>query len=184
MIVNGKESNWGTVTSGIPQGSVLGPILFVLFINDLPEHLPNSNNVLYLYADNTKIVREIKDDLDREKLQDDIYSMYEWSERWLLRFHPDKCKTLHIGNNNSEPMSCKLKPDISGMDITTSEKDVGVIIDNKLSFDLHITEKVNKANSVVGAIRRSFEYLDKDTFKKLYRPTALVRPHLEYANAV
>ena len=111
-----------------------------------------------------------------------IYSMYEWSERWLLRFHPDKCKTMHIGNNNREPMSYKLKPDIPGMDITTSEKDVGVIIDNKLSFDLHIAEKVNKANSVAGAIRRSFEYLDKDTFKKLY--TALVRPHLEYANAV
>ena len=107
---------------------------------------------------------------------------FKWSERWLLRFHPDKCKTMHIGNNNSEPMSYKLKPDISGMDITTSEKDVGVIIDNKLSFDMHIAEKVNKANSVVGAIRRSFEYLDKDTFKKLY--TALVRPHLEYANAV
>ena len=52
------------------------------------------------------------------------------------------------------------------MDITTSEKDVGVIIDNKLSFDLHIAENVNKANSVAGAIRRSFEYLDKDTFKK------------------
>ena len=79
-------------------------------------------------------------------------------------------------------MSYKLKPDISGMDITTSEKDVGVIIDNKLSFDMHITEKVYKANSAVGAIRRSLEYLDKDTFKKLY--TALVRPHLEYANAV
>ena len=181
VIVNGKESTWGTVTSGIPQGSVLGPILFVLFINDLPEHLPNSSK-LYLYADDTKIFREIKDDLDREKLQEDIYSMYEWSERWLLRFHPDKCKTMHIGNNNSEPMSYKLKPDISGMDITTSEKDVGVIIDNKLSFDLHIAEKVNKANSVAGAIRRSFEYLDKDSFKQLY--TALVRPHLEYANAV
>ena len=110
----------------------------------------------------------IKDDLDRQKLQEDIYSMYEWSERWLLRFHSDKCKTMHIGNNNSEPMSYKLKPNISGMDITTSEKDVGVIIDNKLSFDLHIAEKVNKANSVAGTTRRSFEYLDKDTFKKLY----------------
>ena len=181
VIVNGRESNWETVTSGIPQGSVLGPILFVLFINDLPEHLPNKSN-LYLYADDTKIFREIKDDLDREKLQENIYSMNEWSGRWLLRFHPDKCKTMHIGNNNSEPMSYKLKPDISGMDITTSEKDVGVIIDNKLSFDMPIAEKVNKANSVVGAIRRSFEYLDKDTFKKLY--IALVRPHLEYANAV
>ena len=55
-----------------------------------------------MYADDTKVFREIKDDLDREKLQEDIYSMYEWSERWLLRFHPDKCKTMHIGNNNSE----------------------------------------------------------------------------------
>ena len=89
---------------------------------------------------------------------------------------------MHIGNSNSEPMSYKLKPDISGMDISTSEKDVGVIIDNKLSFSMHIAEKVNKVNSVVGTIRRSFEYLDKDTFKKLC--TALVRPHLEYANAV
>ena len=99
-----------------------------------------------------------------------------------MRFHPDKCKTMHIGNNNIEPKSYKIKPDISGMAIITSEKDIGVIIDNKLSFDLRIAEKVNKANSVVGAIRRSFEYLDKDSFKKLY--TALVRPHLEYANAV
>ena len=66
------------------------------------------------------------------------------------------------------------------MDITTSETDVGVIIDDKLPFDMHITEKVNETNSVVGAIRRSFEYLDKDTFKKLYRPTALVIPHLEF----
>ena len=120
-----------------------------------------AHHPLHLYADNTKIFREIKDDLDREKLQEDIYSMNEWSERWLLRFHMDRCKTMHIGNNNSKPMSYKLKPGISGMDITTSEKDVGVIIDNKLSFDMHTAEKVNKANSVVGAIRRSFEYLDK-----------------------
>ena len=59
---------------------------------------------------------------------------------------------MHIRNNNTEPMSYQLKPDISGMDITTSEKDVGVIIDNKLSFDMHFAEKFNKANSVVGAI--------------------------------
>ena len=67
VIVNDRESNWETVTSGIPQGSVFGPILFVLFINYLTEHLPNKSN-LYLYADDTKIFREIKDDLDRENL--------------------------------------------------------------------------------------------------------------------
>jgi len=68
------------------------------------------------------------------------------------------------------------------MEKSNAEKDVGVFIDEKLSFERHMSEKINKANSVLGAIRRSFEYLDKDTFKKLY--TALVRPHLEYAHAV
>ena len=71
--------------------------------------------------------------------------------------------------------------ELSGVSSSLSKEHV-ISIDNKLSFGMHITEKVNKANSVVGAIRRSFEYLDKNTFKKLY--AALVRPHLEYANVV
>ena len=66
------------------------------------------------------------------------------------------------------------------MEETIAEKDVGVTIDNKLSFDKHITEKVNKANSIIGVIRRTFEYLDLKTFRMLY--VSLVRPHLEYAN--
>ena len=181
VIVNGKKSDWKPVTSGIPQGSVLGPMLFVLFINDLPEHLPNDSN-LYLYADDTKIFRAIKDDGDRNMLQEDIFNMHEWSERWLLKFHPDKCKTMHIGPCKTDPKSYKLKPNIPSMELSTTEKDVGVFVDDKLLFDKHMSEKINKSNSVLGAIRRSFEFLDKDTFKKLY--TALVRPHLEYAQAV
>ena len=81
--------------SGIPQWSVLGPMLFVLFINDLPKHIPNNSNV-YLYADDTKIFRAIGEDNNRVLLQEDVYCMYEWSERWLLKFHQDKCKVIHI----------------------------------------------------------------------------------------
>lgn len=181
VIVNGHESTWKDVTSGIPQGSVLGPMLFVIFINDITENLKNDSQV-YLYADDTKIYREIASSRDRELLQEDIYSMCEWSDKWLLKFHPDKCKTMTIGRTDGENRGYRLRPDLPPMEISDAEKDIGVVIDNKLAFNKHLAEKVKKANSVLGAIRRSFEYMDISTFKKLY--TALVRPHIEYAHAV
>ena len=88
---------------------------------------------------------------------------------------------MHLGSSEN-PNSYKLSEELAPIEKTKSEKEVRVFIGDKLSSDSHITEKINKANSVLGAIRRSFEYLDKDTFKKLY--TALVRSHLECAYAV
>ena len=179
--VNGQSSDWKPVTSGIPQGSVLGPVLFVLYINDLPDAM-EYNSEPYLYADDTKIFREITNPSDCDLLQRDMHLMHDWSEKWMLKFHPDKCKTMRIGRSKVEKWEYNLKSGSKPMEESTAEKDVGVIIDNKLSFDKHITEKVNKANSIVGIIRRTFEYLDIKTFRLLF--TSLVRPHLEYANPV
>jgi hypothetical protein len=181
VTVNGESSDWRNVTSGIPQGSVLGPVLFVLYINDLPASLQH-NSEPYLYADDTKIFKGIFKDSDCEELQQDIHEMYNWSEKWMLKFHPDKCKTMRIGRSNIDQYSYSLKPGHKPMDNSNAEKDVGVTIDNKLTFEKHITEKVNKANSILGVIRRTFEYLDLQTFRLLY--VSLVRPHLEYANSV
>jgi hypothetical protein len=100
----------------------------------------------------------------------------------MLKFHPDKCKTMRIGRSKAEKHEYTLKADIKPMEETIAEKDVGVPIDDKLSFDKHIIEKVNKANSIIGVIRRTFEYLDLKTFRMLY--VSLVRPHLEYVNPV
>ena len=177
VCVNGQVSNSAAVTSGIPQGSVLGPVLFVLYINDLPDVVENE---VYLFADDTKIYSQINNVTDAQSLQSDLSKLHDWSEKWLLMFHPEKCKVLHLGNKGDQPFKYKL--DDVELEETTCEKDLGVNIDNKLSFSEHIDEKVNKANTIMGIVRRSFRHLDIDTFKTLYK--AIVRPHLEYAVSV
>ena len=100
--------------------------------------------------------------------------MQHWTDEWLLCFHPNKCKVMRIGKSNINKHQYKLKEDGNTLQYTESEKDIGVTIDEKLSFDKHISEKVNKANSRMGLIR-TMEYMDNNSFKLLY--TALVRPH-------
>ena len=93
--VNGAESACQDVTRGIPQGSVLGPILFVIYINDMPECV---DAVAYLFADDTKQYKEIKREEDSEKLQKDLDSLQKWSDTWLLKFHSNKCKVMTVSS--------------------------------------------------------------------------------------
>ena len=86
--VNGINSEWANITSGIPQGSVLGPIQFVLFINDLPENIVSN---VYMFADDTKVFKTINSPNDQHTLQNDLDYLTSWSSNCLLRFHPDKC---------------------------------------------------------------------------------------------
>lgn len=176
VMVSGKMSEWRPVTSGVPQGSVLGPLLFVIFINDLPESIINESEI-YLYADDTKIFRCIKEQEDCLKLQQDVQEIYSWSEKWLLSFHPDKCKYMRIGRTTIDDQGYQMEKQLKKVAL---EKDVGVVINDKLSCVDHLAEKVNKANKIVGIIRRTFVTLDTTIFKALF--VALVRPHLEYAN--
>ena len=99
--VNSTHSGMAPVTSGIPQGSVLGPILFVLYINDMPEVI-HKDSYLYLFADDTKVFRHIKSQADIEQLQDDVDNLVTWSKTWLLRFHPDKCVSISLGKRQNQ----------------------------------------------------------------------------------
>lgn len=176
--INGANSKWHEVTSGIPQGSVIGPILFVIYINDLPDIV---NSTVYLFADDTKIFKIINNQNDRDTLQNDLKKLTEWSETWLLKFHPDKCKFMHIGKNGPPD---DFHYDLMGTSLEQvhEEKDIGVTIDENLTFESHISNKVKKANSMFSIIRRSFQHLDEKTFLPLYK--ALVRTHLDYASSV
>ena len=91
--VNGCLSSEQSVISGVPQGSVLGPLLFVLYINDLPDEI---NSMVLMFADDTKLFRIIESSEDTKVLQEDLKKLEEWSSTWLLKFHPGKCKVLPL----------------------------------------------------------------------------------------
>ena len=187
--LNGRKqrvvvNEWKDVVSGVPQGSVIGPLLFVLYINDLPDVVEAE---VYLFADDTKIFCKILEN-GSSSLQEYLNRLQKWSDTWLLKFHPDKCKVMkiHRGNkaNNRKYYMKKVNSNTEDKELeqVSKEKDLGIITDEQLTFEEHIQTKVNKATKVMGLIRRSFMTLDTEMFRKLF--TALVRPHLEYGQAV
>lgn len=101
---DGEDSEWAEVTSGIPQGSVIGPLLFVIFINDLPDLV---SSTVYLFADDTKIFNVISSDEDRTTLQDDLHKLDERSKTWLLRFHPQVIHRYKLGDQLLESQQRK-----------------------------------------------------------------------------
>ena len=179
VMVNNEESPAAPVVSGIPQGSVLGPLLFVIYINDLPDTVSSH---VYLFADDTKIMRNVENEDDAKALQKDLDILESWSRKWLLTFNADKCHVLTLGKCEDIRHTERYQLYGNELEHVFEEKDLGVYIDSELKFDEHISNKVNKANAMVGLIRRSFSYLDGELFKKLY--TCFVRPHLEYAQSI
>ena len=141
------------------------------------------NNIVKLFADDTKIYRKIDNPQDTSSLQSDLDNLAKWSDKWLLRFNASKCKCLHIGkDSSSHDYSMRDCNGTSSIVNVTKETDLGVIFDNKLSFNEHIAAKVKRANQALGTIKNTFTYLDSDIFLPLYK--AYIRPHLEYASVI
>ena len=180
VVINGEASDWRPVTSGIPQGSVLGPILFICYVNDMPEAV---QGMIKIFADDTKIYSEV-DNIDMQnKLQNDLESLQEWANTWQMRFNASKCKCLHLGGTNKKfSYTMSEKGNTVTLEETTCEKDLGVNIDPELKFTQHCVKVANKASQIVGMIRRSFDYIDSEMLCTLMK--GLIRPHLEYGNTV
>ena len=176
--VEDQCSSWKPVKSGIPQGSVLGPILFVIFINDMPEAV---KSMCLLFADDAKLFRNVnlRDDTDIKILQTDVDSLTNWSGKWELPFNVGKCKVLHLGRTN--PCN-KYKMAGRYLEQVEEEKDLGVLVDSELKFHKQAAAATKTANSRLGLIKKSFAMLDMTSLPLLY--TSLVRPHLEYGNIV
>ncbi len=169
VVVNGVKSSWTDITSGIPQGSVLGPILFIIFINDLPISVTSH---IKIFADDTKIYNSID---NSTLLQDDLNNLVAWSKKWLLPFNIDKCNVLHYGKHNTKTTYIMDDKPLTADKLMT---DLGVTFQDSLTFNEHISKCVSKANSRLGIIRNTFQTLTRDNFIPLYK--SLVRPVIEY----
>ena len=181
VIINECSSEWLDVTSGILQGSVLEPILFLIYyINDMPDQVYNN---IYLFADDATVSVNFKDVKDCSSLQLDLNNLNEWSKKCQLYFNVNKCKVMYFGykNPSTNYVMGKKNEECVEEDVT-HEKDLGVIIQSDLQFSMHIAKKVKKTNIILGLIKKSFTCMDEDMFRCLY--TALFKPHLEYATCV
>ena len=179
--VNNEVSDWSPVISGIPQGSILGPILFTLFVFDIPDAI---QSLISMFADDTKLYKILTSSTSGDDLETSLHQLEDWACKMQMKFHPGKCKVMHLGSKNPKKVY-SMKDGKGGehnLEEVTTEKDLGVKIDNQLKFTDHVQTKVNTANKTLGFIRHSFQYLDKETFTLLYK--CLVRPHLEFASCV
>lgn len=170
-------SDWIEVLSGIPQGSVLGPLLFIIYINDLPDEV---SSVCKLYADDNKLITRVGSIEDENELQADIDNLVKWSQQWQIRFNAKKCHIMHFGKSNTR-RSYFMNCDSNTHELETSneERDIGVIISNDLKSSQHINLITTKANKMLGLILNTFSYLDLKSFRQLY--CSFVRSQLEFA---
>ena len=172
VVLNGTKSEWKEVRSGVPQGSVLGPLLFLIFINTIENGI--SSNVLK-FADDLKVFRMIEDKNDQEVFQSDLDKLLHWSEIWQMNFNHSKCKIMQIGRVNNTG-----KYELSGqeMEQIQVEKDLGVMVNTRLSASDQVIQARKKALGMLGAINRNVCYTNEKVITKLY--CAYVRPTLEY----
>jgi len=175
VVLNGKFSSWADVLSGVPQGSVLGPILFLIFINDL-DVAASLIEILRKFADDTKLGQTVGTDQDKEKLQQALNNLCDWADKWGMEFNIKKCKIMHLGHNNPGHVYTMKNQQLETTEI---ERDIGVNVSNSLKPSLQCAQAAKTAQSVLSQISRAFHFRDRHTFKKLY--VQYVRPHLEFA---
>jgi hypothetical protein len=177
--MGGDHSNWVPVRSGVPQGTVLGPLLFLLFINDLPENLSSQ---VRLFADDCVIYREIVNDHDAIMLQKDLNTLSVWEKSWQMRFNTDKCFVLKITHATKHYFTHKYKLGDSLLQETSSHAYLGVELTKDLRWKNHINQISAKGNRALGFVKRNLSSCTEEI--KLTAFNTLVRPTIEYCSAV
>ncbi len=176
--MDGDHSQWVPVRSGVPQGTVLGPLLFLAYINDLPN---NISSEVRLFADDCVMYRPIHDNSDVARLQSDLDNLNKWQSDWQMQFNASKCFTLKLSHSRKKSLH-QYKLGHSVLQETNSHSYLGINITSDLKWDNHINHTISKANKVLGVVRRNLHPCTAELKSTAYK--SLVRPHLEYCSPV
>ena len=178
VILDNKQSISCKVLSGVPQGTVLAPLLFLIYINDLPLHVSNK---VRLYADDVILYSYIYSMDDCYKLQKDLDSLTIWSNKWQMFFNPRKCEFLRITNKKNFISFTYHINDCSIQEVTHA-KYLGVVLDQHLSWSDHIKKTASKATKVIGFLQRNLYQCPPLVKSNIYK--AMVRPIMEYSSTI
>ena len=183
VVLNGQISKWAYIQAGVPQGSVLGPLLFLIYINDLPDGL---KSIAKLFADDTSLFSVVKDVTKScFDLNCDLSKINDWAYQWKMCFNPDPNKQAaevisshKISHQFHPPIFFNNTPVVS----QPSTKHLGMILDSKLNFSQHLSEKISKANKGIGVIKRLRYNLTRKHLVTIYKSN--IRPHLDYGDII
>ena len=177
VVLDGQASDPVPVLSGVPQGSVLGPVLFLIFINDLPDNIRSS---VRLFADDCVLYRNIKSPIDCQILQDDLNSLSQWETDWQMKFNVAKCHSMRVTRHlPDKQILFDYTLHQQKLEQVQSAKYLGLTITDNLDWGQHVSEISCKATKTMGFLRRNLALAPEHTKEVAYK--TLVRPQLEYA---
>ena len=183
VVINGHMSSPCDVTSGVPQGSLIGPLLFILFVNDMPDIVnSHGSSLCSMYADDAKIYRIVRTQDDCISLQTDINNVYKWCNTWKLKLNVGKCNVITF-SNKKKLITYNYSIADSPLVRVHSIKDLGILLSSQMSFSTHIDSIVRKAFRMMGFIKRTCaNFSNISTLRSLY--VTHVRSHLEYCSVI
>ena len=181
VVLNGQNSDWRKVNSGVPQGSVLGPLLFLIYINDLPDGIMS---ICKIFADDTSLFSKIIDTRNSQNtLNSDLEIIKNWAYQWKMQFKPDPKKQANEVIFSWKSNRCTYPPVTFNNNIIATchhQKHLGVVLDSKLDFSIDIEQKISKYNKIIGLITRLSVCLPRKALLTIYK--FFVRLHLDFGD--